>query len=285
VVVDKLHVLAEGLVGVAGADCALRVTIANLADCAIGFNPGQDVGTETWPDEDLLPPGWKNDTTRHEAQRGELLVPGSYCGWIMTYRKAEYEPGEGHGELSLRSNGTLASGESWSAPIAVEVTEAARKRLSLLPYERFHSRADARSRERHQPPRRAGRQASGRESAVDVSRAGRSSLASRRNAAVRETLEETGLGIRATGIVGNRVHPMTGVLMVYAPAEPAAEPDVVADGSAELAEVRWVSLAAAEALMEQMSRDVASIWRWCLKAGASVWKPGSRGLGEDQWPP
>ncbi len=86
------------------------------------------------------------------------------------------------------------------------------------------------------------------------------------DAAVRETLEETGLGIRATGIVGNRVHPMTGVLMVYAAAEPAAEPDVVADGSGELAEARWVSLAAAEALMEQMSGDVASIWRSCLKA-------------------
>jgi 8-oxo-dGTP diphosphatase len=76
------------------------------------------------------------------------------------------------------------------------------------------------------------------------------------DAAVRETLEETGLQIRATGIVGNRVHPMTGVLMVYVAAEPAAEPDVVADGSGELAEVRWVSLAAAEALMEEMSGDV-----------------------------
>lgn len=83
----------------------LRVTIANLADCVIGFKTGQE-GIETWPNEDSLPPGWKNDTARHEAQRGELLVPGSYGGWIMTYRKAEYEPGDGNGELSLRAEGT-----------------------------------------------------------------------------------------------------------------------------------------------------------------------------------
>jgi hypothetical protein len=56
--------------------------------------------------------------------------------------------------------------------------------------------------------------------------------------------------------------------MVCAVAEPAAEPDVVADGSGELTAARWVSLAAAAALMEQMSEDVASIWRWCMKAGA-----------------
>jgi hypothetical protein len=139
VVVDELHVPAEGLVGVPEPIATLRVTIANLADCVIGFKTGQE-GIETWPNEDSLPPGWKNDTTRHEAQRGELLVPGSYGEWIMTYRKAEYEPGEGNGELSLRAEGTLASGENWSAPIAVGVTEAARKRLSPSPYERFHSR-------------------------------------------------------------------------------------------------------------------------------------------------
>jgi hypothetical protein len=46
----------------------LRVTIANLADCVIGFKTGQE-GIETWPNEDSLPPGWKNDNTRHEAQR------------------------------------------------------------------------------------------------------------------------------------------------------------------------------------------------------------------------
>ena len=35
------------------------------------------------------------------------------------------------------------------------------------------------------------------------------------NAAVRETLEETGLQVRATGVIGSRVHPRTGVRIVY----------------------------------------------------------------------
>jgi hypothetical protein len=108
----------------------LHVAIANPADCMIGFQTGQE-GVETWPDAETLPPGWKNDTTRHEARLDQLLVPGTHGRWIMTYRKAEYEPGEGNGELSLRADGTLVSGEAWSAPVAVEVTEAARKRLSI----------------------------------------------------------------------------------------------------------------------------------------------------------
>ena len=42
------------------------VNIANPDDCLIGFKTGQE-GVETRPEEDSLPPGWKNDTTRHEA--------------------------------------------------------------------------------------------------------------------------------------------------------------------------------------------------------------------------
>ena len=44
------------------------------------------------------------------------------------------------------------------------------------------------------------------------------------DAAVRETLEETGLLVRATGIIGSRVHPVTRVLIVYVAAVPAARP-------------------------------------------------------------
>ena len=108
----------------------LRVTIANPDDCLIGFRPGQS-GVETWPDPDSLPPGWKNDTTRHEARRDEMLLPGAADQWVMAFRKAEYEHGERATGLSLRAEGTLASGETWAVPLIVEITEAARKRLPV----------------------------------------------------------------------------------------------------------------------------------------------------------
>ena len=75
--------------------------------------------------------------------------------------------------------------------------------------------------------------------------------------AVRETLEETGLRVRATGIIGSRVHPVTGVRIVYVAAELAGEAegqirlavsDFGAGDSSELTEVRWVSLAEADGL-------------------------------------
>jgi 8-oxo-dGTP pyrophosphatase MutT (NUDIX family) len=56
--------------------------------------------------------------------------------------------------------------------------------------------------------------------------------------AVRETQEETGLTVRATGSLGERVHPNTGRTMIYVAC-------VVVDGTAyladdeELAEVAW----------------------------------------------
>jgi 8-oxo-dGTP diphosphatase len=57
-------------------------------------------------------------------------------------------------------------------------------------------------------------------------------------AAVRETREETGLTVRATGSLGQRVHPQTGRTMLYTACE-------VVDGTArvaaeaELADVAW----------------------------------------------
>lgn len=42
-------------------------------------------------------------------------------------------------------------------------------------------------------------------------------------AAARETLEETGLPVLAAGIIGGRIHPRTGVQIVYVAAAPLAE--------------------------------------------------------------
>jgi 8-oxo-dGTP pyrophosphatase MutT (NUDIX family) len=62
------------------------------------------------------------------------------------------------------------------------------------------------------------------------------------DAAVREVREETGLRIRATGVVGRRVHPHTGREMVYLAAQPTHGTEaVVGDGQAP-AEVCWVGL-------------------------------------------
>ncbi|WP_433721739.1 NUDIX hydrolase [Actinoplanes sp. CA-051413] len=58
------------------------------------------------------------------------------------------------------------------------------------------------------------------------------------DAAVRETLEETGLTVRATGDLGSRVHPNTGRTMSYFACEVISGTAYVADAE-ELAEVAW----------------------------------------------
>jgi 8-oxo-dGTP diphosphatase len=72
------------------------------------------------------------------------------------------------------------------------------------------------------------------------------------DAAVRETLEETGLVIRATGVIGSSVHPVTGVLIVYVAAVPAKGACALAGPCGELAEERWVGAAEASELMSGM---------------------------------
>jgi 8-oxo-dGTP diphosphatase len=85
------------------------------------------------------------------------------------------------------------------------------------------------------------------------------------DAAVRETLEETGLRVRVTGVIGRRVHPRTGVLIVYVVAEPASVPgaqigtqsaNFAGQEDPELTEVRWVSAEVAGKLMGDMYESV-----------------------------
>ena len=85
------------------------------------------------------------------------------------------------------------------------------------------------------------------------------------DAAVRETLEEAGLRVRATGVIGSRVHPLTGARIDYVAAVPASEADgrtreAIEDSAAsadgELTEVRWVTRAEAGELMGDMSEGM-----------------------------
>lgn len=68
-------------------------------------------------------------------------------------------------------------------------------------------------------------------------------------AAEREVMEETGLRVIAAKVIGRRVHPRSGRLMVYISATPADGTNVSVGDPDELAEVRWVSLAEADELM------------------------------------
>ncbi|ARF53088.1 NUDIX hydrolase [Streptomyces gilvosporeus] len=59
-------------------------------------------------------------------------------------------------------------------------------------------------------------------------------------AAVRETMEETGLTVEALKLLGERVHPKTGRLMSYTVCSVVSGEAHVADEE-ELAEVAWVA--------------------------------------------
>jgi 8-oxo-dGTP diphosphatase len=59
-------------------------------------------------------------------------------------------------------------------------------------------------------------------------------------AAVRETLEETGLTVEPLRLLGERVHPKTGRAMAYTACAPLAGEAYVGD-TEEIAEVAWVA--------------------------------------------
>jgi 8-oxo-dGTP pyrophosphatase MutT (NUDIX family) len=72
------------------------------------------------------------------------------------------------------------------------------------------------------------------------------------DAGVREVKEEATLEIRAGQMLGTRIHPVTGRVMIYMAGHPVGGTDVHVGDDQELAEVRWATFAEAEELMPTM---------------------------------
>ena len=92
--------------------------------------------------------------------------------------------------------------------------------------------------------------------------------------ATREVKEETGLEVRIGDEIGPRVHPKTGRTMIYLAAKPVRGTRIFVGDEAELAEVRWASLAEAQELLPDMYEPVHEYLARTLAATAAA--PGGR---------
>ncbi len=95
-------------------------------DCPVGFTPGQ-WGVAQHPDQDSVPPGWRDDTLRHEAVWDQWLLPGTPATFQMAYREqlwAHSIPAD-PAKIQLRAECSAVSGEPWLVGVPVTVTPAA----------------------------------------------------------------------------------------------------------------------------------------------------------------
>ena len=88
------------------------------------------------------------------------------------------------------------------------------------------------------------------------------------DAAVREVKEETGFDVRAGQVIGEHDHPATGRHVIYMAAKPTRGTSVFVGDEAELAEVRWVSLAEVDELLPGMFGPVREYLAATTSAGS-----------------
>ncbi len=114
---------------------SLRVIIeeARAHDCPLGFTPGQ-TGVEQYPDQDALPPGWRNDPLRPEARRAERLLPGRAATWQMALRQRDRGIDADPSKVRLRAECIAAlGGEPWLVEVPVTMTEDAMRDFPIEP--------------------------------------------------------------------------------------------------------------------------------------------------------
>lgn len=113
---------------------SLRVAIeeARVNDSPVGFTPGQ-TGVERHPDQDVLPPGWRDDVLRHEAVWDESLEPGGAATWDLGYRQQTggHRPADPE-KIRFRARCTAPDGESWSVGVPVTVAPDAARALRAV---------------------------------------------------------------------------------------------------------------------------------------------------------
>ena len=107
----------------------VRLEEARGNDCIIGFTPGQ-TGVAQHPDQDTLPPGWRNDVLRHEAGWAEL-APGAAATWQLAQRNGVREGADGRERIRLSAECEPAGGgQSWRVHVPVTMTVDAERALA-----------------------------------------------------------------------------------------------------------------------------------------------------------
>lgn len=71
-------------------------------------------------------------------------------------------------------------------------------------------------------------------------------------AVLRKTPQETGVAITGTDVIGRRIHPKTGRVMIYLTASPAGSTRTRIGDPDDLAEVKWATLEEVNTLMPDM---------------------------------